>query len=132
MLPRRKCVLFKRSYLKIQTCQGKFTKHVKKYQMCSNAPWCYPQCQLSYQLKSWYLYLDICIQISSRASLVAQMVKNQPAMQETPIQYLGWEDPLEKGLATDSSVLAWNTLWTEESGSLKFMGVAKSRTWLSD
>ena len=46
------------------------------------------------------------------ASLTAQLVKNPPAMQETPVQFLGWEDPLEKGTATDSSILAWRIPWT--------------------
>ena len=48
----------------------------------------------------------------SWASLVAQLVKNPPAMQETWVQSLGWEDPLEKGKATHSSILAWRTPWT--------------------
>ena len=52
------------------------------------------------------------------ASLVAQLVKNPPAMQETPVRYLSWEDPLEKGKATYSSVLVWRIPWTEESGGL--------------
>ena len=47
-----------------------------------------------------------------RASLIAQMVKNLPAMQETPVQLLGWQDPLEKGKATHSSILAWRIPWT--------------------
>ena len=51
-------------------------------------------------------------------SLVAQMVKNLPAMQETWIQYLGWEDPLDKELITHSSILAWRIPWTEEPGGL--------------
>ena len=51
-------------------------------------------------------------------SLVAQMVKNLPAMQETWVQSLGWEDPLEKGMATHSSFLPWKILWTEEPGGL--------------
>ena len=46
------------------------------------------------------------------ASLVAQLVKNLPAMQETPAQFLGWEDPLEKGKATHYSILAWRIPWT--------------------
>ena len=49
----------------------------------------------------------------SRASLVAQLVKNLPAMRETWVQSLGWEDPLEKGKTTHSSVLAWEIPWTE-------------------
>ena len=46
------------------------------------------------------------------ASLIAQLVKNPPAMQETLAQFLGWEDPLEKGKATHSSILAWRIPWT--------------------
>ena len=53
-----------------------------------------------------------------KASLVAQMVKNLPAMQETWAQSLGGEDPLEKDMATHSSILAWRIPWTEEHGSL--------------
>ena len=48
----------------------------------------------------------------TRASLVAQLVKNPPAMQETWVRSLGWEDPLEKGKATHSSILAWIIPWT--------------------
>ena len=47
-----------------------------------------------------------------RASLVAQMVKNLPVMWETWVQSLGWEDPLERGMATHSSILAWRITWT--------------------
>ena len=52
------------------------------------------------------------------ASLVAQMVKRLPAMQEIWVQSLGQEDPLEKGMATHSSILAWRLPWTEETGRL--------------
>ena len=55
---------------------------------------------------------------STRASLVAQLVKNLPAMQETWVQSLGQEDPLEKEMATYSSTLAWGLPWTEEHGRL--------------
>ena len=51
----------------------------------------------------------------SRASLVAQLVKNLPAMQETWVQSLGWENPPEKGKATHSSILAWRIPWTIKS-----------------
>ena len=51
-------------------------------------------------------------------SLILQMVKNLPSMQETWVQSLGWEDPLEKGTATHSSILAWRIPWTEEPGML--------------
>ena len=56
------------------------------------------------------------------ASLVAQAVKNLPAMQETWIQFLGWEDSLEKEMATHSSILAWRIPWTEEPGRLQSIG----------
>ena len=64
----------------------------------------------------------------SRASLVAQMVKNLPAMQETQVQSLGREDPLEKGTATHSSILAWEIPWTEEPGELQSQGHKESDT----
>ena len=54
--------------------------------------------------------------------MVAQMVKNLPAMQETWVRSLGMEDPLEKGMATHTSVLAWRTPWMEEPGRLLSMG----------
>ena len=54
---------------------------------------------------------------------MSQMVKNLPAMKETWIQFLGQEDPLEKGMATHSNVLAWRTPWTEEPGGLQSMGL---------
>ena len=57
-----------------------------------------------------------------RTSLVAQTVKNLPAMQETLVRPLGWEDPLENGMATHSSVLTWKIPWTEEPGRLQSMG----------
>ena len=53
-----------------------------------------------------------------RASLVAQMVKCLPAMPETLVQSLGWEDPMEKEMATDSSIFVWKIPWTEEPGRL--------------
>ena len=60
---------------------------------------------------------------SPRAFLVAQIVKkNLPAMQESWVRFLGWEDPLEKGMATHSSILAWRIPWREEPGGLQSMG----------
>ena len=56
---------------------------------------------------------------------MAQTVKNQPAVAETRVQSLGWEDPLEKGMATDSSILTWRIPWTEESGELQSMGLQR-------
>ena len=52
------------------------------------------------------------------ASLVAQSVKNMSAMQETRVWFLGWEDPVEKKMATHSSILAWRIPWTEDPGGL--------------
>ena len=60
--------------------------------------------------------------IFNRASLVAQLVKNPPAMQETWVQSLGGEDPLEKGMATHSSILAWRIPWTEGPSGLESRG----------
>ena len=54
-----------------------------------------------------------------RASLIVQLVKNLPAMQETQVQFLVWEDLLEKEMATHSSILSWKIPWTEEPGGLK-------------
>ena len=56
-----------------------------------------------------------------RASLVARMVKNLPSIQETRVRSLGWEDPLEKNVATYFSLLAWRIPWTEEPGGLLSM-----------
>ena len=56
------------------------------------------------------------------ASLVAQTLKNLSAVQETWVQLLGWKDPLENGMATHSSILAWRIPWTEEPGGLQPMG----------
>ena len=53
---------------------------------------------------------------------MTQTVKNLPTMQVTRVQSLGWEDPLEEGMATHSSILAWRILWTEKPGGLQAMG----------
>ena len=70
--------------------------------------------------------------VSSLAALAAQMVKNLPAVQDTQVQSLGWEDPLEEEMATHSSILAWEIPWTEEPGGLLSIGSQKSQTQLSD
>ena len=61
------------------------------------------------------------------ASLVAQLVKNLPGMRDTWVQSLGWEDPLEKGMATHSSILAWRIPCTEEPDGLQPIG---SQSWV--
>ena len=62
-----------------------------------------------------------------RASLIAQLVKNLLAMQETWVQFLGWEDPLEKEMAIHSSILAWKIPWTEDPDRLQSMGSHRVR-----
>ena len=72
--------------------------------------------------------MNHCVFLASQcswSSLVAQLVKNLPAMRETWVQSLGWGDPLEKGKATQASILAWIILWTTVNG------VTKSQTQLS-
>ena len=67
----------------------------------------------------FYMVFKISLSVDSfGASLVVQVVKNLPAMQETTVWSLGWEDPLEKEMATCSSILAWRVPWTEEPGRL--------------
>ena len=63
-----------------------------------------------------------------QASLIAQLVKNLPAVQETWVQFLSWEDPLEKEMATHSSILTWRIPWTEEPGRLQSMRSQESDT----
>ena len=69
----------------------------------------------------------------SLASLVAQRLKHLPAMRETRVQSLGWEDPLEKEMVTHSSILAWRILWMEEPGGLHLIQeITKSQIRLSN
>ena len=70
---------------------------------------------------------------SSRTSLVAQLVKNLPAVQETWVWSLGWEDSLEKEMATHSSILAWKISWTQDPGGLQSMGLQRVRhDWVTN
>ena len=71
-----------------------------------------------------YTHTYICIY---RAALVVQTIKNLPAMQETQVRSLGQEDPLEKGMATHSSILAWEISWTEEPSELQSVGLQRVR-----
>ena len=66
--------------------------------------------------------LQISFSFTNAASLVAQMVMNPPARQETWVRPLGWEDPLEEGMAAHSCILAWEIPWTEGTGGLQSMG----------
>ena len=77
------------------------------------------------EYKASYILSHLITFIASfptRASLVAQAVKHPPAMQETWVQSLGWEEPLEKEMATHPSILAWEIPWTGDSGGLQPMG----------
>ena len=74
-------------------------------------------------------YLFDC---AGTASLVAQMVKNLPAMRETWVRSLGWEDPLEEGVATHSNILDWRILMDRGAWQAAVHGVAKSWTQMSD
>ena len=70
--------------------------------------------------------------LTIRNLCVTHMEKNLLAMQETSVQYQGWEDPLEKGMATHSSILAWRNPWTEKPGGLQSMGSQRVRhDWLT-
>ena len=71
--------------------------------------------------------LLVCSVIKREDFPAAQTVKNLPAMQETRVQSLGWEVPLEKGMATHSTILAWRSPWTEKPGGLQFMGSQRVR-----
>ena len=69
-----------------------------------------------------FCLLILFVVYGNKISLVAQTVKCLPTMQETRVQSLGWEDLLEKEMATHSSILAWKILWTEEPGRLQSVG----------
>ena len=72
---------------------------------------------------SWQLCFDLVINYRTNwVSLVAQMVNNLPTRWETCVPSQGWEDPLQKGMATNSSILAWRILWTEDPGGLQSIG----------
>ena len=79
-------------------------------------------------INPWVLYqVDPLSEVKGfiTSKLVAQVVKNLPAMQETWIQSLGQKDPLEKGMATHSRILTWRTRWTEELGGLQSMALQR-------
>ena len=74
----------------------------------------------------------LSLSLSTRASLVSQMVKNPPAMRETWVRSLGWEDPLEEGMATHSSILAWRIPMDKGTWWATVHGNSKSQKQLSD
>ena len=89
----------------------------------------FPQLLLLFNWLKWWKTRNkgnICLLLPTGDSLVAQMVKHLPARQETQVRSLRHEDPLEKGMAAHSSILAWRIPWTEEPGRLQSMGSQKS------
>ena len=76
------------------------------------------------QLSNIVNYISMCYMVRANlwASLVAQLVNNPPAMRETWVCSLAWQDTLDEGIATQSSILAWEIPWTEGSGRLQSMG----------
>ena len=89
--------------------------HIFIFAYCSMYLFCLSLRTLSVTYLESSMYLTL-------SSLVAQMVKNLPAVQEIQVQSLGQEDPREKGMATHSSILAWRITWKEEPGRLQSMG----------
>ena len=85
---------------------------------------------ISSQLNTWTLSSSF---LAPWAPLVAQRVTNLPAVQETGVWSLGWEDPLEEGMATYSSILVWRIPWAEEPGGLQSMGLQRVRhEWVTN
>ena len=80
---------------------------------------------LAILLSDMYSWADFLGGPEVRTTLVAQIVKHLPTMWETWVQSLGWKDFLEKEMATHSSILAWKTPWTEETGRLQSMGLQR-------
>ena len=100
---------------------------LQRKQWLSFSNYCIVLCQLWLYCTLWLFQLWLYCTLW--ASLVAQMVKNPPAMRETWVQFLSWEDSLEKEIATNSNILAWRIPWTEEPGGLQFMGSQRVRRY---
>ena len=146
MCPRKKCMGLR--YMKIRRERGTFQRRLIKYLQVV----CYqlrriilgiPPIFFSLSPPSLHIYLHIMctaiyilykiyniisIYLSIQSSLVAQLVKNPPAMQETWVWSPGWEDTLEEAKVTHSSILAWRIPWTEVPGGLQSMGLQKCQT----
>ena len=95
---------------------------------CFSALFCYVSFWLLYWLSTIHLYIILVVTLKDMpsASPVGQMVKNLPVMLEVWVWPLAWEDPLEKGTATHSSILAWEIPWMEEPGSYSLRGCKES------
>ena len=89
---------------------------------------CIPTCNVRQSRHSTFSLAFVAVSVldfalSSRASVVAQVLRNPPAMQKAWVLSLGWEDSLEKGMVTHSIILAWRILWTGDPGGLQSMGL---------
>ena len=71
--------------------------------------------------------LEINVYMANKMIFRTQLVKNLPAMQETQVQFLDWEDPMEKGMVTHSGILAWKIPWTEKPGGLQSLELQRVR-----
>ena len=89
-------------------------------------------CPVCIKSKHHFIHTHTHTYLFLGGSMVAQMVKNLPAMQEMHIQFLGQEEPLEKEMTAHSSILAWRILWTQEPDGLQLMGLQKRQTRLSN
>ena len=101
---------------------------------CFSTLFCYVSFWLLYWLSTIHLYIILVVTLKDMpsASPVGQMVKNLPVMLEVWVWPLAWEDPLEKGTATHSSILAWEIPWMEEPGSYSLSSVQFSRSVISN
>ena len=115
------CILLKNSFLKCDTDNKKW-RAVYKILVRYIASICVYQKKPTSGTKMVQIILLIKCALISVTSLVAQTVKRLPIMRETQVQSLGWEDLLEKEMATHSSTLAWKIPWTEDPGRLQSMG----------
>ena len=94
---------------------------------------CYSNyCLYMYNLSNKWIYHAYVFVYDNVGLPSGSEVKYLPTMQETWVRSLGWEDPLEKGMANHASILAWEIPWTEEPGGLQSMGLQKGQIWCSD
>ena len=119
------CFSSSNPWLKRSPWSGMCLCLINIYFIIWNSSWAQPSPKVLPWVPGWVWHPYMLLPSSHRynallswAPQVAQMVKNTPAMQETRVWSLGWEDPLEKGMATHSSILAWRIPWTEETGGL--------------
>ena len=106
-----------------ELCWISFRKY-SSHRLVTSVKWDY-LCSIWWSACTWHLYIkdqNTHFWGGGWASLVAQRIKRLPAMRETRVRSLGWEDPLEKEMATQSTTLAWRIPWTEEPGGLQSTG----------